>query len=190
MKRRICLGIAAGACLLVFAAFVLLLRNGSILPVWISWETVQIQCQPGVGEPEKIVLERRTVTVFDQGEAVWQSDREIRVQDVLWGDIDHDGAKELMLLCWKRGRYGDSRPFWVVEDEETWSQHIYLYDWTDGEIRPIWMASDIGMDAVSWSFDESSRLVITDRNGTQSAWDWLSWGLSGLEPPSSNVETD
>lgn len=190
MKRRICLGIAAGACLLVFAAFVLLLRNGSILPVWISWETVQIQCQPGVGEPEKIVLERRTVTVFDQGEAVWQSDREIRVQDVLWGDIDHDGAKELMLLCWKRGRYGDSRPFWVVEDEKSWSQHIYLYDWTDGEIRPIWMASDIGMDAVSWSFGESSRLVITDRNGTQSAWDWLSWGLSGLEPPSSNAETD
>lgn len=191
MRRRICLGIAAGACLLVVAAFVLLLRNGSLLPAWISWETVQLQGRPETGEPEEITLERRTVTVFDQGEAVWQSDREIRVQDVLWGDIDHDGAKELMLLCWKRGRYGDSRPFWVKEDEKSWSQHIYLYDWTDGEIRPIWMASDIGMDAVSWSFDESSRLVITDRNGTQSAWDWLSWGLSKLElSPSLSTKTN
>ena len=191
MRRRIYLGIAAGACLLVVAAFVLLLRNGSLLPAWISWETEQLQGRPEAGEPEEITLERRTVTVFDQGEAVWQSDREIRVQDVLWGDIDHDGAKELMLLCWKRGRYGDSRPFWVKEDEKSWSQHIYLYDWTDGEIRPIWMASDIGMDAVSWSFDESSRLVITDRNGTQSAWDWLSWGLSKQEPsPSLSTETN
>lgn len=190
MKRRIWLGIAAGICLLACAAWFLLSRSGHLLPSWISWETAQLSCRPEAGEPDQIVLERRTATVFHQGEAVWQSDREVRVQDVLWGDIDHDGAKELMLLCWKRGRYGDSRPFWVTEDETTWSQHIYLYDWTDGEIRPIWMASNIGMDAVSWSFDETSRLVITDRNGTQSAWDWLSWGLSGLEPSFSNVETD
>lgn len=182
MKRRVWLALAAGICLLAAAAAFLLVRNGPLLPVWISWETAQIPCQPDAGEPEEIVLKRRTVTVFDQGEAVWQSDREIRVQDVLWGDIDHDGANELMLLCWKRGRYGDSRPFWVTEDEKTWSQHIYLYDWTDGEIRPIWMASEIGMDVVQWSFDETDRLVITDRSGEQSAWDWISWGLSRLEP--------
>lgn len=183
MKRRVWLALAVGICLLASAVFFLLLRNGYILPAWITWEKAQIQCRPEAGEPEEIVLERRTVTVFDQGEAVWQSDREIRVQDVLWGDIDHDGAKELMLLCWKRGRYGDSRPFWVTEDEKTWSQHIYLYDWTDGEIRSIWMASEIGMDVVQWSFDETDRLVITDRNGEQSAWDWISWGLSRLAEP-------
>ena len=183
MRRRVWPALAAGVCLLAAAAVVLLLRNGHFLPAWITWEKAQIPCRPEAGEPEEIVLKRRTVTVFDQGEAVWQSDREIRVQDVLWGDIDHDGAKELMLLCWKRGRYGDSRPFWVTEDEKTWSQHIYLYDWTDGEIRPIWMASQIGMDVVQWSFDETNRLVITDRNGEQSAWDWISWGLSRLAEP-------
>lgn len=182
MKRGAWLALAAGICLLAGAALGLLLRSGPALPAWISWETGQISCKPEAGEPEQIVLKRRTVTVFDRGEAVWQSDREIRVQDVLWGDIDHDGANELMLLCWKQGRYGDSRPFWVTEDEKTWSQHIYLYDWTDGEIRPIWMASDIGMDVVRWSFDETARLVLTDRSGAQSAWDWISWGLSSLEP--------
>lgn len=180
MKRRVWLGIAAGICLLAGAGS-LLLRSGYVLPAWISWETERLLCQQD-GGPEQIVLERRTVTVFDRGEAVWQSDREIRVQDVLWGDIDHDGAKELMLLCWKRGRYGDSRPFWVTEDEKTWSQHIYLYDWTGGAIRPIWMASDIGLEAARWSFDETDRLVLTDRKGEQSAWDWISWGLCRLEP--------
>ena len=104
MRRRVWPALAAGVCLLAAAAVVLLLRNGHFLPAWITWEKAQIPCRPEAGEPEEIVLKRRTVTVFDQGEAVWQSDREIRVQDVLWGDIDHDGAKELMLLCWKRGR--------------------------------------------------------------------------------------
>ena len=179
VKRRVWLAAAVGACLLTAAAILLLWRSGAVLPAWISWETARLSgLEPGA--PEEIVLEGRQVTVCDHGEAVWQTGREIRVQDVLWGDIDHDGAGELMLLCWKRGRYGDSRPFWVTEDERSWSQHIYLYDWDQGEIRPIWMASDIGLEAAGWSFDEERRLVITERDGTQSAWDWISWGLTRI----------
>lgn len=177
MRRRVWLGIAAGLCLLAAAVLLLLMQNGAVPPAWIPWENAQISCRPEAGEPEQIVLERWTVTVFDQGEAVWQSDRAVRVQDVCWGDIDHDGAKELMLLCWRRGRYGTSRPFWVTEDETTWSQHIYLYDWTGETIRPIWMASDIGMEAAGWAFDEEKRLTITERSGNRSTWDWVSWGL-------------
>ena len=66
---------------------------------------------------------------------------------------------------------------------KSWSQHIYIYDWTEEGIRPIWMASDIGMDAERWRFDERERLVITERNGRESAWDWLTWGLSALGNP-------
>ena len=39
------------------------------------------------------------------------------------------------------------------------------------------MASDIGLDAATWQFDEQQRLVITERSGRESAWDWISWGL-------------
>ena len=39
------------------------------------------------------------------------------------------------------------------------------------------MASDIGLDAAAWQFDEQQRLVITERSGRESAWDWISWGL-------------
>ncbi|CAH0539924.1 hypothetical protein [Oscillospiraceae bacterium] len=42
------------------------------------------------------------------------------------------------------------------------------------------MASDIGLDAASWRFDAQQRLVITERSGRESAWDWISWGLSEL----------
>ena len=39
------------------------------------------------------------------------------------------------------------------------------------------MASDLGLDAASWRFDAQQRLVITERSGRESAWDWISWGL-------------
>lgn len=42
------------------------------------------------------------------------------------------------------------------------------------------MASDIGLDAAAWRFDEQERLVITEHSGAVSRWDWLSWGLERI----------
>ena len=82
-----------------------------------------------------------------------------------------------LLLVWRWGRFGKSRPFWKTGPDWGWSQHIDIYDWTGKNFRPAWMASDIGLDAAAWQFDEQQRLVITERNGRESAWDWISWGL-------------
>lgn len=180
MKRKIWFLIAGFAVILIGVAAVLL-HHGYLLPTWVTWERKQIVCDE-TDAPEKIILRNRTVSVLQDGETIWQSDAGINVQSVLWEDIDHDDAPELMLLCWKRGRYGDSRPFWVTEDEKTWSQHIYLYDWTDGEIRPIWMASDLGREVETWTFHHRSRLLLTDRDGETTAWDWVTWGLSEVQP--------
>lgn len=184
MRRRTWVWIGVAAVFIAAIAVLTAWKRGDFLPGWIQWNTASIES----GEPERIELTRRTVTVLNHGEAVWQSDREIQVQDILWCDIDHDGERELLLLCWKRGRYGDSRPFWVTEDETSWSQHIFIYDWTADGIRPIWMASDIGLEAAAWRFDETQRLVITDRDGAQSAWDWISWGLKRIELQTEKTE--
>lgn len=181
-KRRGWMLAAAGIAMLMTAALTLAYQSRMLLPLWIRWESARI-CGETAAEPDEILLRGRRTTVYKGGAAVWQSERGVEVQDVLWCDIDHDGDKELLLLCWKRGRYGESRPFWVEEDERSWSQHIYIYDWTEEGVRPIWMASDIGMDAECWRFDERERLVITERSGRESAWDWLTWGLSALGNP-------
>ena len=180
MKRKIWLLITA-LCLIGLGVAGILLHRGYLLPVWIKWESKEIVCEED-GMPDKIILQNRRVTVLQDGDLVWQSENGVWVQDVLWEDIDHDSEKELMLLCWKRGRYGSSRPFWVTEDEQTWSQHIFLYDWQEGEIRPIWMASDLGLEVENWSFHERNRLLLTDRTGETSAWDWITWGLSHVKP--------
>lgn len=179
MKRKIWMMFGIAACFIAAIAIFCAWKQGYFLPGWVDWRTASIQGTSG--EPAQIVLRNKSVRVLDNGDTVWQSDPSIRVQDMLWCDIDHDTEKELLLLCWKRGRYGDSRPFWVTEDEPSWSQHIYIYDWTTDGIQPIWMASDIGLLATEWRFDETQRLVITDRSGAQSAWDWVSWGLRRIE---------
>lgn len=181
MKRN-CLILGLVAALLCAAtALFLLCSCGQLLPLWIDWRETELICG-GEAQPSRILLEDRRVTVFDGETAVWQSDEGVRVQDMRWCDIDHDEEAELLLLCWRRGRYGSSRPFWVEEDETSWSQHIFIYDWTEERgIWPIWMASDIRMDAVTWQFDALRRLVITDREGRERAWDWVSWGLQEIE---------
>ena len=156
------------------------LDKGAFLPSWIQWQEKSLDLSGELSGPDAITLDHRQVTVVCDSESVWQSPDNVLVQDFLWCDIDHDDENELILLCWRIGRYGYARPFWVDRDEFAWSQHIYIYDWQNGTIHPLWMASDIGMDALSFEFNDTDRLIITETDGRQTAWDWVSWGLSML----------
>lgn len=158
-------------------------------PNWVSWQSREIEGDAARGEPTRIALTDKAVTVFSEDAAAWQSPAQTLVQDALWCDIDHDGARELLLLTWRQGRYGESRPFWVTEEAgaREWSQHIDIYRWDGAALRPVWMASDIGLEAAAWRFDPVERLVITSRDGSKSAWDWRSWGLEGVALPERTV---
>ncbi len=164
--------LALALCLLAAAG---LLAAASLPPGWISWQEKQLPRQSG--QPALMLRDKALWAELD-GEWTRQTGPELLVQDVLRCDIDRDGAPELLLLCWKRGRYGQSRPFWVEEDPPGWSQHIFIYRWTGQSLRPLWMASELGREVVQWRFDETERLQITDRRGQTTAWDWVSWGLS------------
>lgn len=150
-------------------------KKGIFLPDWIVWQEKRQTVEEKGGE---IFLEQRSLTLKKDGKQVWRSPKEILVQDFLWCDINHDKEEELILLCWRIGRYGDAKPFWVEKDEKQWSQHIYIYQWTGEEIHPLWMASDIGMDVAAFAFDEKKRLTITEKDGKITCWDWISWGLT------------
>ena len=94
----------------------------------------------------------------------WTSPSEIKVQDGFLTDLDRDGNTEMILLVWKRGRFGKHRPFWITSDERCYSQHVFIYDVGDeaqegndgnqaghdsvisGVVSQKWFASDIGVD--------------------------------------------
>lgn len=118
-------------------------QDGVFLPGWIIWQERNTFDASGAYE---MTLDRRTVEIRYQDSLIWTSPKKVKIQDALCCDIDNDGADELVLLCWKIGRYGKYRPFWVKEDEETWSQHLFVYEFTGDTIRAKWMSSYMGID--------------------------------------------
>lgn len=155
-------------------------KNGLFLPGWISWESRNlVDEESGV----QVKLEKKTVQVYQGDSLIWTSPRGVKVQDVLFEDIDHDGSRELILLCWKIGKYGIYRPFWEEKnkDDRTWSQHIFIYDYRDEQIHQQWLASDIGIQVVHWSFTEEQFLRLEQTDQVTSYWTWLSWGLQFIK---------
>lgn len=155
---------------------------GMFLPGWIRWENGSIGDVSGDYE---VSLEKKTVHVLYQGEEIWRSPKEVRVQQAVSGDVDRDGRDELVLLCWKRGRFGKYKPFWIEKDEKSWSQHIFVYDYAEDEILPQWMSSYIGQNVVEMSCGGKGSLrwlLLTDQEGEISYWRWDSWGFTKDEP--------
>lgn len=170
------------------AIWYLLCRLGDSLPQWVQWENRSLCSQSGSYE---ISLRDRSVSIRYGGQVIWDSPEVVKVQDVLSSDIDNDGEEELVLLCWKRGRYGKYKPFWIEEDEKEWSQHIFVYEYVQGEIRPKWMSSYIGQDVAQIADNGREApnccLLLTDLEGKVNCWMWDSWGFARQETQVSFV---
>lgn len=160
------------------AIFAVLYYSGLFLPSYTVWHTFSIE-GTGEDEPELIELKGRRVRVYDGGRVIFKSPGFCRVSNMIYSDIDRDGEKELTLLNYNIGEFGSRRPFWVRFDPPIYRQHIYIYDYRADEkqIRPIWMASDIGVKAGDFEPVDEDVLRITDYKGQVSNWMWISFGL-------------
>ena len=147
--------------------------------------------QAGSAEEMRILLQERKVTACMDGDPVWETDPEWQTQDMLLCDIDRDGREELILLTWKRGSFGEHLPLWVEQDEDTFSQHIFIYDlFGKPPVRPAWMSSALGAEIAGMRFDpDRSLLILTDAAGTESAWRWEFFGLKRAEKEKEKVQT-
>ena len=110
------------------------------------------------------------------------------IQASLTADLDGDGAEEWILVAWKLGSYGHHRPSWVERDDAGLTQHVFIYQKKrDGRWHPIWMSSRTGLGISRIRKGEKiggldrESLVFTGRDGRESRWGWLSWGLVSLD---------
>ncbi len=170
------------------AILYLLWSGGAFLPRWISWQSGSFYDS---SESYEIVLQNKKVEILYGGVSVWNSPKGVKVQSVLSCDIDNDGMDELLLLCWKIGRYGSHRPFWVERDEKKWSQHIFVYEYENGKIKAKWMSSDIGQDVAKMEGNGReapfNRLLLTAPDGEISQFRWDYWGFTKEETAVSFV---
>lgn len=161
------------AAVITAATFAICYVEGLFLPDWIEWKEKSIHVN---GNTLCSLDNRKLKVTYDDSEYVWRVPGKIKCQDFYIEDIDGDGLGEIILLCWKIGRYGKHRPFFVDRDELKWSQHIYIYTLDKNDVSQKWMASDIGMLVKDITVDNAT-VHITDINGKETDWGWRSFGL-------------
>lgn len=165
---------------LIFGLFLYRGADPLFLPSWAHWEQEDMDLQID-GEPVHVTLKKRCLTIHDpMGKKLWTSPDGWKVSQVWIRDIDHDEKDEVIFLLWKKGSFGDHKPFWIEESDKAWSQHIFIYDWDhdrEDRLKPIWMSSAMGIHAAIVRMDEQDRLLITTPEGKETTWYWESWGL-------------
>jgi poly-gamma-glutamate capsule biosynthesis protein CapA/YwtB (metallophosphatase superfamily) len=172
-------------------------------PAWTTFREVELEADVDAdGVPELLRLRGRRLLVTKGDRTLLGTDANWQVSDVLVADFDADGVAEVAALLWKRGSYGSSRPFWEVaasgvadagsgaadagNPDDALSQHLFVYRWREGGLRPLWMSSRLGVDArcvgvVPPPADGSGgrpRLRVISREGRVTEWEWLSWGFA------------
>ena len=134
------------------------------------------------GETVNFKVKSRKLTIRDDEENVlYRTEKGVYVSDAFCIDIDRDGEQEICLLTWKRGSYGEHKPFWVSEDTDRWTQHIFLYEWDSARndrLDPKWMSSEIGIKVVKIFGDEECKLHLIDTEGNETICSWEGWGLT------------
>lgn len=163
----------------ISAVWYFLWINGAFLPGWIEWKSGTFCDQSG---QYSISVDHKSVQVTCGDEVIFTSLNEEKVQSALCCDIDNDHEQELVLLCWKIGRFGRHKPFWVEKDERKWSQHIFVYEFGQEKVKPKWMSSYIGQDVMELSSNGKSapfsRIWLTDPEGNTSSFKWDVWGFT------------
>ena len=152
--------------------------QGRMLPSWVEWNTPQLALDlNGDGAIETLEVRMRKAFIEEFGETTYVAPDNWHVFDAAAGDINRDNIPEVVLLVWKQGSYGEARPFWIEHDTAAFSQHVFVFQYRDKQLVPLWMSSDLGFEVTHARLDANGLLELTSPDGTISTWEWQSWGL-------------
>lgn len=182
LSWRLCiLACVALACVATACA----VRLGLTAPSWVSWQNRALSCDLDAdGSPEELTLAGQRVLVRDaDGRLLYESDGAWRVSDALVADVARDGKPELVMLLWRRGNYGNSKPFWESGIDLRMTEHIYVMGLEDGAMQPVWMGHELGegLKVSQMEATEDGLLELTTTDGQTSTWEWDYFGFSLVE---------
>lgn len=160
-------------------------RLGLTVPTWVSWQNRTLSCDLDAdGFPEELTLAGQRVLVRDaDGRLLYESDGAWRVSDALVTDVTRDGRPELVMLLWRRGNYGNSRPFWESGIDPRMTQHVYVMGLEGDAMQPVWMGHELGegLKVSQMKATEDGLLELTTTDGQTSTWEWDYFGFSLVE---------
>ncbi len=148
----------------------------------------------GDGKNEQYILERGQLKVSQADKLIWQTDDQWWVDSFFLADSDNNGVVELNISLWKKGRFGSSKPFWIEDDQQTFSNHFFVYKLVGSEMKMVWGSSDLkspncSFEIYDYDQDGKNELVVIEGVskwyshcvGTHFAtWRWNGWGFTNL----------
>lgn len=134
------------------------------------------------GVLEQYVLDHQRMVVTIEGVEVWRSPAEWRVTDFALADATNDGRNDLLLVLWKHGSFGSSKPMWFIGDDNEVSNHLFVYNLAQGKMKPAWCSSALDEPIQELSVrdedgDGRSELVVQESGGSFTLWRWRDWGF-------------
>lgn len=144
----------------------------------------------GDGFDEIITLHYGVVRVYEDSIKLLETDHSWDVREIIVGDFTNNGKNELALYLWKKGNYGPSLPFWVKENDSSYKQHLFLYEWDDG-LKALWHSSNlpyINVETKLGDFDGDGKNEIKvlersydwDYKESNAIWQWDEWGFKNI----------
>lgn len=171
------IGVAAAILLiaLAFAIDPLSLR----VPHWVTWQRRDLTADlDGNASLEQVSLAHGVLEVRDSsGAKIFRSPSSWKPQDAVICDVTHDGKPEIVLLVWRRGNYGSSRPFWENDVDLRMTEHLYVMGMREGKVVPVWMGHELGREVVEVAAHEDGSISLVERDGTNTHWSWEGFGF-------------
>ena len=163
--------------------------SGFYLPSWVNWQEKETRIE-AAGEIccDSLSLSGGRFRAKKDEGVVFETPAAWRVSDYLCGDIDSDGEDEILLLVWKRGSFGEAKPFWIKENDSSYSQHIFIYETDPDRLRPSWMSSALGRKVADWSLGDDGLLRLKTAEGAETAWAQHGFGLIMMEEEKEEEE--
>lgn len=181
MGRKLVNNKGSRLCLLPF--LLLLVITGTIL-VRHSPQTINlIEDTDGNGINETYTLKDKQVTVNEANCPLWQSPESWDIQQILLADADNEGQAELLMVVWKEGSFGSSRPMWLEgETDDEYTCHLFVYRLIAGKMKPVWCSSALdrpikALKATDTDNDGSLELQVRESLTTITTWQWQGWGF-------------
>ena len=138
-----------------------------------------------------LVLKNNTFSIIKNEDILWKTEDGYKVKDFLYCDIDRDNKNEILLLLWKKGKFGKNKPFFASDDKNKWTQHIFIYDFDGNKIKPIWFSSYISVVAKDFYYDEEYKILnILDTDNGRTRFKWQTWGLTGISNSKLDYDED
>lgn len=136
----------------------------------------------GNGLEETYTLEDEQLRVNEEKRQLWQSPESWDIKQILLADADNEGQKELLMVVWKEGSFGSSRPMWLEEKDDEYTCHLFVYRLIAGKIQPVWCSSALDrpikeLKAADTDNDGLLELHVRENFTTTTTWQWQNWGF-------------